>query len=60
MAVSVRVLRILEYVYPDAETAIKDQQRWNVQGTRVVGSEGSTTTIRSAVISPCFTNVEVK
>lgn len=27
---TVRVIRILEYVYPDHETAEEDQRRWNV------------------------------
>lgn len=29
---SVRVVRLLEYVYPDAKTALHDQQFWQVQG----------------------------
>jgi|SRR3954451_3503418 hypothetical protein len=29
---SVRVVRLLEYVYPDAKAALDDQQHWQVQG----------------------------
>lgn len=28
----VKVLRILEYTYPNAEAAIEDQKHWQVQG----------------------------
>jgi hypothetical protein len=29
---SVRVVRLLEYIYPNAKDALKDQQNWQVQG----------------------------
>lgn len=29
---AVRVVRLLEYVYPDAKDALKDMQNWAVQG----------------------------
>lgn len=29
---AVRVVRLLEYVYPDAKAALDDQQHWQVQG----------------------------
>src|SRR4051794_23866701 len=32
MSGSVRVVRLLEYVYPDAKAALHDQQFWQVQG----------------------------
>lgn len=28
----IRVVRLLEYVYPDAKSALDDQQHWQVQG----------------------------
>jgi hypothetical protein len=34
----VRVLRLLEYVYPDTESAVKDQAHWYVQSSRRHGS----------------------
>lgn len=45
---SVRVLRVLEYVYPDARTAASDQLNWAIQGARRHGR----TFIRSTVIPP--------
>lgn len=30
---TVRVLRLMEYVYADAETAVADRARWQIQGT---------------------------
>jgi hypothetical protein len=40
----VRVLRLMEYIYPDAESATRDMARWQVQGTYRAGSR---VTIRS-------------
>lgn len=42
----IRVLRLLEYVYPDAETMEKDRAHWYVQGDRVQGA----VRIRSTVL----------
>lgn len=44
----IRVLRVLEYVYDDSETMIKDMERWQVQG--VERHNGAT--IRSVTLSP--------
>jgi hypothetical protein len=43
-----RVLRVLEYVYPDAETAFADMANWQVQTMRRMGG----TTIRSTTLPP--------
>lgn len=43
---SVRVLRLMEYVYPDLESAHADMERWYVQGTIVQAGM----TMRSTVI----------
>lgn len=42
-----RVLRMIEYVYPDAATAEKDMERWQIQGSRMQGL----VRIRSSVLS---------
>jgi hypothetical protein len=42
----VRVIRVLEYVYPDAQAAADDQARWVVQAARRHGR----TFIRSTVL----------
>lgn len=42
----VRVLRVLEYVYPDAKTAASDQLNWAIQGSQRHGR----TFIRSTVL----------
>lgn len=44
---SIRVLRLMEYIYPDAETAMRDMERWQVQGTY---SPRSGFTIRSTTL----------
>lgn len=43
----IRVVRLLEYVYPDAETMARDMERWYVKGT-VRGGHG--VVIRSATL----------
>lgn len=43
----IRVLRVMEYVYPDLKTMQTDMSRWNLQGTMPV-VDG--TTIRSTVL----------
>ena len=48
---TVRVVRILEYIYPDEETAIADMARWQVQnGTYHPRGLGNPMTITSAVL----------
>jgi hypothetical protein len=43
----IRVLRVLEYTYPDAESMTKDMAHWDVQGTmRVPGGP----TVRSVAL----------
>lgn len=50
---SVRVTRILEYIYIDAEEALRDMDRWSVpaNGTTHFNVRCE---IRSAVIGPVF------
>lgn len=48
---SVRVLRLLEYTYSDAQFAEEDQARWSVQRTYTPNPH---TTIRSATLPPEF------
>lgn len=43
----VRVLRLIEYVYPDARAMVEDRARWAVQG---VYSPRAGMTIRSTVL----------
>jgi len=54
--VTVRVIRILEYVYPDHETAEEDRRRWNVPENGSVYRGGGKGTkqymITSATMSP--------
>jgi hypothetical protein len=45
----VRVLRLMEYIYPDIETATQDMARWQVQGTY---KPRQAITIRSTVLPP--------
>ena len=40
-SVAVRVIRMMEYVYPDLETAEIDMRRWLVQGTWYPGGNGT-------------------
>jgi hypothetical protein len=47
VAEKVKVLRILEYIYDDAETAMNDQSHWQVQG---IYKPNSRMIIRSSVI----------
>lgn len=44
----VRVLRVLEYVYVDAEAMVADMGHWQIQTMRRMGG----TTIRSTVMPP--------
>lgn len=38
----IRVLRVIEYTYPDAQTYYEDRQRWTVSATyRGVGFQSS-------------------
>jgi hypothetical protein len=57
----IRVLRVLEYEYPDAEMMTKDMERWGVPANGVhKGWRGGTNrgvTIRSAVLLPHYLNV---
>lgn len=50
---AVRVLRLLEYTYPDAEAALEDMECWAVQNTYRPKPQ---TVIRSAVLHPEFTD----
>lgn len=45
----IRVLRLMEYTYPDLETMIQDRGRWAIQGVRSVGI-GSVTSIKSTTL----------
>lgn len=47
----IRVLRLIEYVYPDGETMAEDMAAWQVQGTMLPG-RGKT--IRSTVLPAEF------
>lgn len=53
---AVRVTRILEYVYEDAQHAIEDMERWTVpaRGSLKFGRGNRITVVRSAVIGPVF------
>lgn len=53
---TVRVLRLMEYVYADAETAIADQARWAVQGAMIPNTR---MTIRSTVLPMEFETIEL-
>lgn len=48
----IRVLRILEYTYPDAEVAISDMGRWGIGANQTFTSGGRGTTVRSATMLP--------
>jgi hypothetical protein len=63
MTGAVRVIRILEYVYPDHETAEEDMRRWNIPengsvrlggGTRHI--EGRRETVKSYIITSATTS----
>lgn len=45
---TLRVLRVIEYVYPDAEAMIRDMANWGVQGLAKFGK----TWVRSTTLSP--------
>jgi hypothetical protein len=47
---SIRVLRLMEYVYPDLEAAHRDMERWYVQGTTNPAFVSKGHSIRSTVI----------
>ena len=49
----VRVTRILEYIYVDAEEAVRDMESWAVSPNGTI-SFNRRTQIRSAVIGPVF------
>lgn len=54
----IRVLRVLEYEYPDAEIMDKDMQRWGVGANATHRGWGkSGVVIRSAVLLPHYLNV---
>jgi hypothetical protein len=44
----VRVLRVIEYVYPDAQTMVRDMANWGVQGLGKFGQ----VTLNSVVLAP--------
>jgi len=48
----IRVIRILEYTYPDNITAEEDMAMWAVpaNGTRKIGVKAKTKTIKSATL----------
>lgn len=48
----VRVLRLIEYIYPDEQTMIEDMSVWHVQGTLLPGRGKQ---IRSTVLPPEYT-----
>lgn len=52
---TVRVLRLLEYIYKDAEAAVADQVRWTVQGTYMPNTR---VTIRSVALPMIFEETE--
>jgi hypothetical protein len=36
---AIRVLRLMEYIYPDLEVAHNDMARWHVQGVMYLGED---------------------
>lgn len=44
---AIRVIRLMEYIYPDIEAAHKDMRRWQVQGSFIPRKD---TVITSTVI----------
>lgn len=56
---AVRILRLLEYTYPDQETADKDMGHWTVPANGHHGSWPHVTTIRSAIISQPWPDPEL-
>lgn len=48
VVVAVRVLRLMEYTYPDLDTAYADMERWQIQGGSWQPRKGIT--IRSSVL----------
>jgi hypothetical protein len=57
VAVAVRVLRLMEYTYPDLETAHADMSRWFVQGTWKPNDKSAVEIRSSVILNP--TPVEV-
>lgn len=58
---AVRVLRLMEYVYPDVESALDDMSRWFVQGTYRPGQLNDRTITSTTLLNPTpFEVVEVK
>jgi hypothetical protein len=49
----VRVTRILEYIYVDAEEALRDMERWSVPPLGSI-TYNARMVVRSAVIGPVF------
>lgn len=48
----IRVIRILEYIYPSTEEMIKDMERWYVKNILHAGTKPNKITIRSTSLSP--------
>lgn len=46
---TIRVLRLMEYTYPDVEAMDQDMGRWYIQGKRSMGI-GRTISIKSTVL----------
>lgn len=44
---TIRVIRLLEYTYPDVDTAAQDMEHWAVQGAMRIGPDRA---IRSSVL----------
>ncbi len=54
---TVRVLRFMEYTYPDAESAFDDMEHWAVHGAR---SFRSGCVIKSTTLSPSIIDDEIE
>lgn len=52
----IRVLRVLEYVYDNADDALDDEAHWFVQGTKVANKKGGAMRISSVVVSRTVVN----
>jgi hypothetical protein len=58
--VPVRVIRVLEYEYPDHAAAEDDMSRWGVPANGVCVMGRAAVTIRSATTFPTFTTETIK
>ncbi len=56
---AVRILRLIEYTYPDYETAFDDMSRWGVPATGVKSFGQADREIRSAVLNPTVLDIDI-